>query len=104
MSESSQLHLLVFFWAMWNFSSPCDVHLVMHDATRLPKDVDACHTLIAELTSRLHRHETLAVEQSEALVELHGVREQLSQENEELKLTIKKLLARLYTPSSLRRP
>ena len=60
----------------------------MHDATRLPKDMDACHTLIAELTSRLHRHETLTVEQSEALVELHGTREQLSQENEELKLTI----------------
>jgi transposase len=56
----------------------------------------ACHTLIAELTSRLHRHETLTVEQSEALVELQGVREQLSQENEELKLTVKKLLARLY--------
>jgi transposase len=81
---------------MWNFSSPCDVYIVMDDATPLPKDVKACHTLIAGLTSRLHRHETLVVEQSEALVELQGAREQLSQENEELKLTIKKLLARLY--------
>ena len=81
----------------------------MQDATPLPKDVDACHALIAELTARntglsshntqlashLHRHESLTVEQSQTLVELQGAREQLSQENQELKLTINKLLAQL---------
>ena len=75
----------------------------MQDATPLPKDLDACQALIAKLTShntelasRLQGHETLAVEQSQTLVEMQGVREQLSQENQELKLTIDKLLARLH--------
>lgn len=82
----------------------------MQDGTPLPQDVDACHTLIAELTARnaglssqstqlashLHRHEALSVEQSQTLVELQEAREQLSQENQELKLTINKLLARLH--------
>mgnify|MGYP003338265080 CR=1 FL=1 len=39
---------------------------------------------------------TLVDEQSRTLGELHGSREQLAQENAELKLTVERLLARLY--------
>jgi transposase len=53
----------------------------MQDAHSLPDDLDACHTLIAE--------------QATALLNLSATREQLSQENQELHLTIQKLLARL---------
>jgi hypothetical protein len=53
----------------------------MHDATPLPYDVNGCHSLI--------------VEQARALTEIQQSRQQLSQENEELKLTIAKLLERL---------
>ncbi len=53
----------------------------MQDAPSLPDDLDACHTLI--------------VEQATALLNLAATREQLSQENEDLHLTIQKLLARL---------
>lgn len=54
----------------------------MDDSLSLPQEVQACHTLIAELTR--------------TLAQLHGAREQLSQENAELKLTVERLLARLY--------
>jgi transposase len=54
----------------------------MQDATPLPQDLDACHTLIAE--------------QAALLDELAAARGKLSRENEELNLTIQKLLARLY--------
>jgi transposase len=54
----------------------------MDEHLSLPQDVGACHALIAE---QLH-----------TLDELHGAREELSQENAELKLTIERLLARLY--------
>jgi len=53
----------------------------MQDASSLPDDLESCHTLI--------------VEQATALLNLTTTREQLSQENEELHLTIQKLLARL---------
>jgi transposase len=53
----------------------------MQDATPLPNDLDACHALL--------------LEQAQGLVEMHQSREKLSQENEELKLTILKLLQRL---------
>ena len=53
----------------------------MQHAHALPDDLKACHTLI--------------VEQATALLNLTATREQLSQENEELQLTIQKLLARL---------
>ncbi len=75
----------------------------MQDATDLPKDLDACHVLIAELSARLCHNasavtekETLLVEQATAIVDLQASREKLTQENEELNLTIQKLLARLY--------
>ena len=81
----------------------------MQDAPLLPQDVAACHALIAklsshnadltshnaDLSSRLTNHETLVVEQAHTLVELHTRRQELAEENEELKLTINKLLARL---------
>jgi hypothetical protein len=54
----------------------------MDDPISLLQDVPACHALIAEL--------------SRTLAELHGARTQLSQENAELKLTVERLLARLY--------
>lgn len=53
----------------------------MQDAP-LPQDVDACHALIAELSAEL-----------DALL---AARAKLTQENDELNLTIQKLLARLY--------
>lgn len=53
----------------------------MHDATPLPHDVNACHSLI--------------VEQARTLLDIQQSRQQLSQEVEELKLTITKLLERL---------
>ena len=62
----------------------------------LPQDVQACHTLIAELSSRLHSQDALLLEQSRTLGEVQHSREQLSQENAELKLTVERLLARLY--------
>lgn len=75
----------------------------MQDATDLPKDMDACHARIAELSARLvtkesllGEKESLLVEQATALVHLVASREKLTQENEELNLTIQKLLARLY--------
>jgi transposase len=53
----------------------------MSDATPLPPDLDACHALLRE--------------QAQAIRELHQVRQQLSQENEELQLAMQKLLLRL---------
>ena len=52
-----------------------------NEATLLPSEVDACHSLL--------------LEQAHALLELQQSREQLTQEVEELKLTINKLLLRL---------
>ena len=75
----------------------------MDDALSLPHDVEACHALIAEFIARqtelagsLRSQGTLVDEQLRTLDELQGAREQLSQENAELKLTIERLLARLY--------
>src|SRR5688500_3335288 len=64
--------------------------MVMQDApsSSLPQDLSACHAL---LTAK----ETLLAEQSSALMELQSSREKLSQENEELNLTIQRLLQRL---------
>lgn len=53
----------------------------MQDAPSLPPDLGACHALIAELST--------------AIVDLQSAREKLSQENQELNLTIQKLLSRL---------
>jgi transposase len=49
----------------------------------------------AELAAHVRRQEALLVEQARTLVELQQMRETLAQENEELKLTITKLLERL---------
>jgi transposase len=75
----------------------------MQDATNLPKDLAVCHALIAELSARLSRNEsvvaekeTLLVEQATTIVDLQVSREKLTQENEELNLAIQRLLARLY--------
>lgn len=82
----------------------------MDEALSLPQDVEACHALIAklssrqsaliashgELSARLDSQDTLVGEQSRTLDALQNVREQLSRENVELKLTVEQLLARLY--------
>ena len=62
----------------------------MQDApsSPLPEDLAACHALIAA-------NEALLAEQSSALAELQSTREKLAQENEELNLTIQRLLQRL---------
>lgn len=54
----------------------------MEEHPPLPQDVEACHALI--------------VEQSHTLDEFAGSRVQLERENAELKLTVERLLARLY--------
>lgn len=52
------------------------------DAPPLPNDLPACHALLLELARTLN--------------ELQGSRQVLSQENEELKLTIAKLLEQMH--------
>jgi transposase len=90
----------------------CHDHVLadMQDATDLPKDVHACHARIAELSAQLSQHqsllhdkdtllaqkESLLVEQAATIVGLHSSRTELTQENEELNLTIQRLLAQLY--------
>ena len=68
----------------------------MDESPSLPQDVKACHALIAQLSAQLHSQGTLVGEQSRTLDELQNFRQQLSQENTELKLTVERLLARLY--------
>lgn len=82
----------------------------MQDATVFPNAMDACHALIAELSARMSHQESqlsekdtllvnkdaLLVEQATVLVDLDASRKKLTEENEELNLTIQKLLARLY--------
>jgi transposase len=73
----------------------------MQDATSLPQDdslpqdLAVCHALLAE------KH-ALLVEQSATIVDLQTSREQVVRENDELKLTLQKLLARFYGPRSER--
>jgi transposase len=89
----------------------------MHDGSSLPAELDACQRLIEQLSSeceqlssrlqaqdaQLHQqaHElesraAFVQEQSRTVVDLEASHQQLSQENEELKLTIRKLMERLY--------
>jgi len=91
------------FFLSWNQFSRDGAMSDMQDATDLPKDLDACHALITELSARLSRNEfvvtekeTLLVEQATTIVDLQASREKLTQENEELNLTIQKLLAQFY--------
>jgi transposase len=75
----------------------------MHDGSSLPAELAASHRLIEQLSSRLEAQdaqlqsrEALAQEQSRTLVDLDASHQKLIQENEELKLTVRKLLERLY--------
>ena len=75
----------------------------MNDGSSLPAELAACHRLIRELSSQLERqaHElesraAFTQEQSRTVVDLEALHHKLSQENEELKLTIRKLIERLY--------
>lgn len=82
----------------------------MNDGSSWPLELAACHRLIEQLTSqleatsaereqltaRLQAQAALVEEQSRTVVGLDESRQQLSQENEELKLTVRKLLERLY--------
>jgi len=82
----------------------------MHDGSSLPQELDACHQLIQQLSSEreqlasqleqrardLESREAFVHEQSRTVVDLAESREKLSQENEELKLTVRKLMDRLY--------
>jgi transposase len=75
----------------------------MNDGSSLPAELDACHRLIEQLTSQFHQQAyelesrtALAQEQSRTVVDLAASQHQLSQENQELKLTIRKLMERLY--------
>lgn len=65
----------------------------MQDATSLPQDVQGCHALIGDLSTRLSNKEALLVEQARAIVELQAAREKQAQDLAELNLTIQKLLA-----------
>jgi transposase len=82
----------------------------MHDGSSWPAELAACHRLIEQLSSRLQAQdaqlhqqahqlesrEAFAQEQSRTVVDLAASHQQLSQENEELKLAIRKLMDRLY--------
>jgi hypothetical protein len=75
----------------------------MHDGSSLPAELAASHRLIEQLSSRLEAQdaqlqsrEALAQEKSRTLVDLDASHQKLIQENEELKLTVRKLLERLY--------
>lgn len=75
----------------------------MNEGSSLPQELDACHRLIEELSSQLQQQahnlqsrEAFAEEQSRTVVDLEASRQQLSEENEELKLTVRKLMDRLY--------
>ncbi len=88
----------------------------MDDGPLLPDELDACHRLIAklaaerdqvsserdQLSARLQSHDAFVEEQSRTVVDLGALHQRLSQENEELKLTVQKLLNRLYGRSSER--
>ena len=69
----------------------------------MPQELDACHRLIEQLSaereqlsSRVQSQDAFVHEQSRTVVDLEDLRQQLSQENEELKLTVRKLMERLY--------
>jgi transposase len=82
----------------------------MNDGSSWPHDVDACHRLIEQLSARLlvqdqtlqqqtrelQAREAFVAEQSRTVVDLEDARQQLAQENDELKLTLRKLMDRLY--------
>ena len=75
----------------------------MNDGSSLPQDLDACHRLIEQLSSQLEQQardfesrEAFVQEQSRTVVDLEASHQQLCQENEELKLTVRKLMERLY--------
>jgi transposase len=82
----------------------------MNDGSLLPNDLVACHQLIEQLSSERERlssqleqqardlqaRQAFAEEQSRTVVDLATSQQQLSQEVEELKLTIQKLMDRLY--------
>jgi transposase len=95
----------------------------MNDGSLIPDELDACHRLIAklaaerdQLSARLQSQDTqleqraqelqsrdaFVEEQSRTVVDLDARHQKLAQENEELKLTIQKLLDRLYGRSSER--
>jgi transposase len=82
----------------------------MNDGSSLPQELDACHRLIEQLVSEreqlsseleqqtrdLQSRDAFVQEQSRTVVDLGASHQQLSQENEELKLTVRKLMERLY--------
>jgi transposase len=82
----------------------------MNDGSSLPAELDTCHRLIAQLCSErdelssqleqqahdLESREAFYHEQSRTVVDLEASHQELSQENEELKLTVRKLMEQLY--------
>jgi transposase len=82
----------------------------MNDGSSLPQELDACHRLIKQLSAQLEQtsaeraqldtdlqsRAAFALEQSRTVVDLEASRQKLSQENDELKLTVRKLMDRLY--------
>jgi transposase len=82
----------------------------MNDGSSLPQELDACHRLIEQLISEREQfssqleqqardfqsRDAFAQEQSRTVVGLEASHQQLSQENEELRLTVRKLMERLY--------
>lgn len=75
----------------------------MNDGSSLPPELDACHRLIEQLSAeretlaaRLQSQDTFVAEQSRTVLDLADSRQQLSQEIEELKLTLRKLMEQLY--------
>lgn len=89
----------------------------MNEGSSWPQDLDACHRLIEQLSAEreqlstrllaqdealqqqahaIHSREAFVAEQSRTVVDLEDSHQKLSQENDELKLTVRKLMDRLY--------
>jgi transposase len=113
------------FWEIdRNLPSAVEFQQGMNDGSSWPHDVEACQRVIEQLSAQLAQtaaereqlsarllaqdaalqqqarerqaHEAFVAEQLRTLEELADARQQLARENDELKLTVRKLLDRLY--------
>src|SRR5258708_10052370 len=68
----------------------------MHDADEIPEELETCRSLLIELQRQLRELLAHRDESDKTSQELHSTVESLRQERDELKLTIERLLHRLF--------
>jgi transposase len=68
----------------------------MQDAQEFPQDVDACHELLRQLTQAYSRLQRIHDELLGTCSSIQEAQQKLEQERDELQLTIKELMGRLY--------